>query len=103
MSNVTAAGAGADNVTWNENVVAPLLPSFANTSSIESVGRSSFLMVRFGAAPPAQLFVKLEFRGNGVDVKKFAALSFVSVQPPAFRKSAIVLLLRVNDAGPLPS
>ena len=45
MSNITAAGAGADNVTWNENVVALLLPSFANTSSIESVGRSSFLIV----------------------------------------------------------
>ena len=40
-------------------------------------------MVRFGAEPPAQLFVgELELRGEGVEVKKSPALLFVSVQPP---------------------
>jgi hypothetical protein len=59
------------------------LPSATETSLID----------RFGGAPPAQLLVaEAEFRGNGVDVKKSAALSLVSVQPPDFLKSEVVLL-----------
>src|ERR1041385_8408624 len=94
MSKVTSAPwAGADKLTVKVAVVVPVLPSVTVI----------LLMERFGVAPPAQLFVELELRGNGVAVRKSEALSLVSVQPPAFRKSAMVLVLSVNDDGPLPS
>src|SRR6185369_10235516 len=84
MSNVTSVPcAGADKLTVNVAVVVPLFPSVTVTSSI----------VRDGVAPPEQLLVgALELRGDAVAVKKSAALSFVSVQPPAFLKAAFTLL-----------
>ena len=45
MSKVTGAGAGADRLTVKLKVDAPALPSFAETSLIESVGKSSFRIV----------------------------------------------------------
>ena len=55
MSKVTSAPwAGADRLTMNVAVEAPLLPSVTATSLID----------RFGVAPPVQLFVELEFRAR---------------------------------------
>ena len=84
ISNVTSAPcAGADKLTVNVAVVVPLFPSITVTSLID----------RFGVAAPEQLLTgEDELRGNGAETKKSAALSFVSVQPPALRKSALVLL-----------
>ena len=48
-------------------------------------------MDRLGEAPPEQLFVELELRGFAGETKKSVALLSVSVQPPAFLKSAVVL------------
>src|ERR1044072_6105858 len=93
MSNVTSVPwAGADRLTVKVVVVVPLLPSVTATSLIEILG---------GAAPVQLLIAELELRAEGVKVKKSAVLSFVSVQPPAFRKSAEVLV--AAGAGPEPS
>jgi hypothetical protein len=87
-------GAGADKLMVKVAVVVPLFPSVMFTS----------LIVRLGGLPATQLFVdELEFRGKGVESRKSPALSLVSVQPPALRNAATVLLLSVKDAGPLPS
>ena len=76
-------GAGADKLTVKVAVVVPLLPSATVTS----------LIVRLGGAPATQLLNgELVLRGKGAETRKSAALSFVSVQPPALRKSAVVLL-----------
>src|SRR5437879_6369407 len=93
MSNVTSVeGAGADKLTVKVAVVVPLLPSITVTS----------LIVRFGGEPAMQLFVgDAVLRGKGADTRKSAALSFVSVQPPALRKSAVVLV--GAGARPAPS
>src|SRR6266542_1226131 len=84
MSNeVSVEGAGADKLTVNVAVVVPLLPSVTVTSFI----------VRLGGKPALQLFTgELVLRGKGADARKSAALSLVSVQPPALRQSAVVLL-----------
>src|SRR5882762_5557212 len=79
---MSVEGAGADKLTVKVAVVVPLFPSATLTS----------LMVRLGAEPAVQLLIgEPLLRGNGPDTKKSAALSFVSVQPPALRKSAVVL------------
>ena len=85
MSKVTSVeGEGADRLTVKVAVTVPLLPSVTCASFIE----------RLGGVPVVQLFrVELVLRGLGVETIKSAALSFVSVQPPFFLKSAIVLLL----------
>ena len=92
MSNVTSApGAGADKVTVKVALVVPLFPSTRFTS----------LIVRFGMEPAQLLAGELMLRGNGPDTRKSAALLPVSVQPPALRKSAVVL--PGAAAGPGPS
>src|SRR5436190_2248876 len=82
MSNVTSdPDAGDDRLTVKVAVTVPLFPSVTMTSSI----------VKLGGVPPEQLFAGAELlRGNGVEARKSAPLSFVSTQPPAFRKSALV-------------
>src|SRR2546426_6250592 len=84
MSNKTSVeGAGADRLIVKVAVVVPLLPSVTVTS----------LIVRLGGVPATQLLIgELLLRGKGAETRKSAALSFVSVQPPALRKSAVVLL-----------
>src|SRR6267143_1845469 len=84
MSKLTSVeGAGADKLTVNVKTLVPALPSVRLTSLIE----------RFGGVPAVQLLSgELVLRGNGAETKKSALLLFVSVQPPALRKSAVVLL-----------
>src|SRR6266542_323952 len=84
MSKVMSVeGAGADKLTVNFAAVVPLLPSASVTS----------LIVRLGSALARQLLAGAPLlRGSGTKIRKSAALSFVSVQPPALRRSAVVLL-----------
>src|SRR5438034_10989393 len=84
MSKVMSTdGAGADRLTVKVAAVVPLLPSMTETS----------LIVRLGGVPAMQLLSgELVLRGNGAETRKSAVLSFVSEQPPARRKSALVLL-----------
>src|SRR6266480_907209 len=84
MSKVISAdGAGDDRLTVKVAVVVPLLPSVTVTS----------LIVRFGGVPATQLLnAELVFRGKGAVTRKSAPLLFVSIQPPALRRSALVLL-----------
>ena len=93
MSNVMSVDvAGADKLTMKVAGVVPLLPSVTVTS----------LIVKPGGVPAMQLFNgELLLRGKGAETSKSAALSLVSTQPPALRKSAVVLL--GPDAGPDPS
>src|SRR6266536_951990 len=83
MSNVTIPGPIADRLTVKVAIVLPLLPSVTVTSFI----------VRLGSVLVAQLLGgEFVFRGKGVGTTKSLKLSFVSVQPPPLRKSAVVLL-----------
>src|ERR1043166_5068320 len=93
MSKVTSVeSAGADKLTVNVAVVVPLFPSATVTS----------LIVRSGGVPAVQLLNgELVLRGAGAETRKSALLLFVSVQPPALRKSALVLL--GAPARPAPS
>src|SRR6266436_5330107 len=89
---MSVEGAGADKMTVKVAVVVPLFPSATLTSS----------MVRFGGVPGVQLFTgALLLRGKGPDTRKSAALSSVSVHPPALRKSEVVF--DGAAAAPLPS
>src|SRR6476659_8696522 len=86
---ISVAGAGVDRLTVKMAVVVPLFPSATVTS----------LMIRLGGEPATQLLNgELLLRGNGAETRKSAALSFVSAQPPALRRSAVVL----PGAGPRP-
>jgi len=61
-------------------------------------------MLMSGRKPVLQSFAdEALLRGFGAEMTKSPALSLVSTQPPAFLKSAVVLLPLVNDAGPEPS
>src|ERR1051325_2134229 len=93
MSKVTSVPlAGADKLTVKVAVVVPEFPSTTVTS----------LIVRSGVVGALQLFTgEALLRGFGAKTKKSAALLLVSVQPPASRKSAVVLL--GAGAGPDPS
>src|SRR5689334_11619432 len=93
MSKLTSVPcAGVDRLAVKVAVVVPLLPSATDTS----------LIVRFGGAAPEQLLVgELELRGDAANVKKSAALSFMSVQPPAFLNAEFTLLGAA--VGPVPS
>src|SRR2546429_283514 len=93
MSKVMSVdGAGAERLTVKVAAVVPLFPSATETS----------LIVRFGGVPAMQLFKgELVLRGKGAETRKSAAFSFVSVQPPALRRSAVVLL--GAGARPAPS
>src|SRR6266540_1139716 len=84
MSKVMSVeGAGAVKLTVNVAAVVPLLPSASVTS----------LIVRLVSAPARQLLAgELLLRGRGTETRKSAMFSFVSVQPPALRRSAVVLL-----------
>src|SRR5882672_10862044 len=91
MSNlISVEGAEVERLTVKAAIVVPLLPSLTVTS----------LIVRFGGVPATQLLSgELVLRGKGVETRKSAGLSSVSVQPPALRKSAVVLL----GAGACPA
>ena len=93
MSKITSVeGAGADRLTVKVAVIVPEFPSVTVTS----------LIVRLGGGPAMQLFKgELVLRGNGAEIRKSATLLFVSVQPPAFLKSTVVLLGAL--VGPVPS
>src|SRR6266545_4057671 len=84
MSKVTPlVGAAVERLTVKVKIVVPLWPSFCETS----------LIVRLGSALARQLLAGAPLlRGSGTKTRKSAALSFVSVQPPALRRSAVVLL-----------
>ena len=91
---VTVCALAAESVTLKVAVSVPLSPSVIVVSP----------MLTSGLNPVEQSLIgEPLLRGLGVAVTKSARLSFVSVQPPDFRKLAMVLLLSVNAAGPAPS
>src|SRR3970040_740600 len=91
MSKVTPpAGAGCERLTVESKEVMPLLPSFADTSSMLKLNSESH-----GFNGLAVL------RGAGAPAEKSAALLSVSVQPFPTRTAAVVLL-KVG-AAPVPS
>ena len=89
-SIVTVCALAAVSVTVKVALTVPLLPSVTVTS----------LMITSGLHSPTSAAL---LRGFGCATKKSLALSFVSTQPPALRKTAVVLLPLVKGAGPLPS
>src|SRR5687768_1624114 len=91
MSKVTPlTGAGPDRLTVKFATVVFALPSVTVTSSIVKLGGA---LQSLGDAP--------RLRGAGAATMKSAALSFVSMQPPALRKAEVVAL--GAGARPLPS
>src|SRR5688500_10866375 len=88
MSKVTPPGpAGAERLTWNVKVVAPLV-STCETS----------VTVRFGSGALHGASGVDVFRGAGVAAAKSVLLLSVSVQPFAPRKIASVVLVAGADA-----